>query len=224
MPGRSRISRSAIALIGDVVASRRFDVRKRSALQKQLEAVLEGLNRQFRSSIAAKFLITLGDEFQGVLLKADVIPAIIWQIESELRDVDIRIAIGLGTLNPPFKDVALGMDGPAFHNAREGIELSRKRRLTGGVFVGFGVDTDVLNGFARILRYVRQGFTERQLRTVGLLRKGSSQTEVAGELGVTRQMVNLRVKGTGWDAYMEAEAGWTAVLGRFDVTREWRKH
>jgi hypothetical protein len=115
------------------------------------------------------------------------------------------------------------MDGPAFHNARKAIELSRKRRFKGGVFVGFGEDNPVLNGFARILRYVREGFTERQLDTAALLRRGIRQIDVANRLGVTRQMVNLRVKGSGWDAYAEAENGWRSVLAKYDLTKNWRK-
>jgi SatD family (SatD) len=220
--GRSS-TKTAIALIGDIVASRQLDPRQRTALQRRLEQLLDAMNRQYRDALAAKFLLTLGDEFQGVLTRGDVVPDIVWQLETGLRQIDVRIAIGLGTLNPPFKDVALGMDGPAFHQAREAIELSRKRRLKGGVFAGFGDDDPVLNGFARILRYVREGFTERQLDTAALLRGGIRQTEVADRLGVTRQMVNVRVKGSGWDAYAEAEHGWRRVLARYDLTSQWRK-
>ena len=218
-----RNPRPAIALIGDIVASRRLDPRRRTALQGRLEQLLDAVNRQHRESIAARFLVTLGDEFQGVLTRGDAVPDIVWQLETELRQIDVRIAIGLGTLHPPFKDYALGMDGPAFHQAREAIELSRKRRLNGGVFAGFGDDDPVLNGFARILRYVREGFTERQLHTAALLRGGIRQSEVADRLGVTRQMVNVRVKGSGWDAYAEAENGWRRVLAKYDLTRHWRK-
>ena len=218
-----RQPRSAIALIADIVGSRRLDQRERSALQGRLEKLLDTINREYRDSIGADFLITLGDEFQGVIVSAAVIPSVIWDIEAELRGIDIRIALGFGELNPPFKRIALGMDGPAFHRAREALELWPKRRNRGGVFLGFGDADPALNGFARVLRYVRERLTDRQFSTLSLLRKGRRQAEVAKRLGVSRQMISLRVRGAGLEAYTEAEDGWRSLLHRYDVAAQWGK-
>jgi len=212
----------AVAIIGDVVASRTLEQKRRSKVQVRLEMLLEKLNHRYREAIGADFLVTLGDEFQGVIVTAQIIPSLIWDIESELRDIDMRLALGFGKLNPPFKRIALGMDGPAFHNARAALELSPKRRIRGGVFLGFDEDDLVLNGFARVLRYVRERLTERQFSTLGLLRQGRKQAQVAERLGVTRQMISSRVRGGGLEAYTEAEEGWKTVLNKYDVAEQWR--
>jgi DNA-binding NarL/FixJ family response regulator len=116
------------------------------------------------------------------------------------------------------------MDGSAFHAARQAIELARKRRLQGGLFVGFGETDDlVLNGFARLLRHVRQELTRGQMHTLTLLRQGRTQAQIAKELRLTPQAVSKRAKGAGWEALLEGERGWAAALKPFDVAEEWEE-
>jgi hypothetical protein len=231
VPPRTRGTRArgdtplkSIALIGDVIRSRGLAGRQRHQVQLGLEELTAAINQRYRRAIAARFLVTLGDEFQGVLKQADIIPDLIWTIEASLGKAEVRIGIGFGTLNPPFKPVALGMDGSAFHAARQAIELARKRRLQGGLFVGFGETDDlVLNGFARLARHVRQELTKGQMGVLTLLRQGRAQAEVAKELRLSPQAVSKRARGAGWDALLEGERGWAAALKPFDVSEKWER-
>ncbi len=52
-----------VTIIGDIRASRKLEHRNQS--QMTLHAVLEELNTAYTDSIASRFVITLGDEFQG---------------------------------------------------------------------------------------------------------------------------------------------------------------
>lgn len=54
-----------VAIIGDIKNSRELQDRKQ--VQEKLEAVLNEINDTYDADIASKFLITLGDEFQGLL-------------------------------------------------------------------------------------------------------------------------------------------------------------
>ncbi len=214
----------SIAVIGDVVHSRELPGRERHEVQLDLEQLAATINQRYRRAIAARFLVTLGDEFQGVLKQADILPDLIWDVERSLANAEARIGIGFGTLNPPFKRVALGMDGSAFHAARQAIELARKRRLQGGLFVGFGETDDlVLNGFARLLRHVRQELTKGQMHTLTLLRQGRTQAQIAKELRLSPQAVSKQAKGAGWEALLAGERGWAAALKPFDVSAEWER-
>src|SRR5260370_21106073 len=111
----------SIALIGDVVRSRRFAGPQRRQVQLGLEELTAVLNQRYRRAIAARFLVTLGDEFQGVLKQADIIPDLIWTIEATFEKAEGRIGIGVGTVKPPFKPVPLVMDGSAVRAARQAI-------------------------------------------------------------------------------------------------------
>ncbi|TDI99356.1 MAG: hypothetical protein E2O76_06645 [Caldithrix sp.] len=55
-----------VALIGDLVASRALTPKERGEVQKQFKAVLERVNKDFKSKIRSLFLITADDETQGI--------------------------------------------------------------------------------------------------------------------------------------------------------------
>ena len=69
-PGEMNSERHYFALIGDIIDSRheqdRYDV------QKKLQSILSSVNAENAAHIAADFLITLGDEFQGLLFAEKV--------------------------------------------------------------------------------------------------------------------------------------------------------
>lgn len=191
-------------------------------MQRHLEELLAQLNKRYAKAIGARFLVTLGDEFQGVLKRADVLPDLMWDIETSLPKTAVRLGIGHGTLNPPIKRVALGMDGSAFHAARAAIDEAKKHRTRGALFVGFGqADDMLLNSLAALLRQQRTALTKTQRVTLGLLRQGDSQSQIASKLGITKQAVSSRAKSVGWGAYLQGEAALRGLLQRFDASAAW---
>lgn len=206
-----RDSKSYVGVIADIVKSRELAPRTRRSIQKLLHNKLEEINHKYKAIIAAKFLITTGDEIQGLLNSAVELADMIWDFED--IDINLRIGIGRGRLTTDLKEFAIGMDGPVWHRAREAITRSRAENRLGGVFLGFGESQDVImNGFARVLRWQRATFTKRQRQVVALLRTGLSQTEVAEKLHITKQSVHDHVVGTGWQSYIEGETAWKECL------------
>jgi len=108
-----------LALIGDVVDSKQLS--KRDEFQAKLATLLrETSNRN--PALASPYTITLGDEFQAVYKSADRLFADIFSIWSDVHPVQVRFGIGVGELSTAInRKQALGMDGPAFHRAREAI-------------------------------------------------------------------------------------------------------
>ena len=72
-----------LAVIADMVKSRELSSAKRAVVQKHFQELVATLNREYRNSLASKFAITLGDEFQGLLTTSTVIPDLIWQSEEK---------------------------------------------------------------------------------------------------------------------------------------------
>ena len=201
-----------VAVIGDMVDSRALSPSARNAAQKSFVRLVALLNRRFRQAIASQFVITLGDEFQGLLRDAAIIPELVWLIEGEYRQRDIRLGIGYGTLFTPLRRIALNIDGPAFHHARAAITVARKRKFLGGVFDGFGAYDDVLTGYAQVLRYVRGNMTPRQRRVFEILRSGRTRQQAAQTLRISKQAVSRHAIAAGWDSYRLAEIGWARAL------------
>ena len=131
-PGEMNSERHYFALIGDIIDSRheqdRYDV------QKKLQSILSSVNAEHAAHIAADFLITLGDEFQGLLFAekgADPI-FVADRIIDEMFPVRIRIAIGFGGMATQIRrEAAIGADGEAFYRART-VQHSGRYRCSCG--------------------------------------------------------------------------------------------
>jgi hypothetical protein len=206
-------TRPHVAIIADMVASRSLPPARRSRVQEQFTELIRKLNQIYRKHLCAKFVITLGDEFQGLLRDPDMIPDLVWNLEQLFLARELRLGFGYGPIYTSIKEYAINLDGPALHNARASIEAAKRRSLQGGVFTGFGPTLDpALNGFARILHHQRAGWPPRQREVLKRLHEGRKGTDVAQELGVTKQAVSRYASLAGWEAYVEAEQGWSALL------------
>ena len=201
-----------LAVIADMVKSRALPAGQRALVQKHFQELVANLNKEYRNGLASKFAITLGDEFQGLLTTSTVLPDLIWQIEEKFPDRQLRVGIGMGTLDTPLQAYAINIDGPALHAGRDAIEAAKKSNLLGGVFSGMGSLDEVLNGIARLLWFHRSNWTKAQRTIANLLRKGMMQSEVAERLGISRQVVSKQVAASGWVTYAGAEKAWRIIL------------
>lgn len=197
------------------MGSRELPRRERPKIQERFKELIQYLNKRYTKEILSRFVITLGDEFQGLLLSATPIPDLMWDIEHRFSDRDLRVGVGFGVLYTPMQKEAINVDGPALYNARTAIENARSKRFLGGVFVGFGEIDQVMNGMARILSFHRSTLTEQQLRIAELMRKGFTQMEAADQLKISRQAINKQVRSIGWGAYLEAELAWRIFIEKW---------
>src|SRR2546421_2296049 len=111
-------SEPCLALIGDMVGSRELLPSRRPKIQERFREFIQYLNKKYAKDILAKFVITLGDEFQGLLLSATPVPDLMWDIDQRFSDRDLRVGVGFGVLTTPIQEEAINDDGPALYNAR----------------------------------------------------------------------------------------------------------
>lgn len=208
----ARPAQRYIAIIADMVHSRDLPSSRRAVLQGEFSALMAELNRNYRETIASKFVITLGDEFQGLLNSAVPIPDLIWHLEQSFPKREFRVGIGLGALDTPIQKYAINIDGPALHTARSAIDQAKKSRSLGGAFRGFGELDDILTGMGRLLWFHRSRWTPSQRQIASLLRQGMSQTQAAKKLRIAKQVVSRQALSAGWFQYRAAENAWRMIL------------
>lgn len=207
-----------VALIADMVKSRDVPRAERPGVQLSFSEFIAALNQRYKKALIARFVITLGDEFQGLLWDARVIPDLLWDMHYKFHMRQLRVGIGFGTIDTPIGKNAINVDGPALHHARQAIDIAKKEKLLGGVFDGFGEPFDpAFNGFARLLQHHRARLKPQQRKVIELLRQSLTQTAIAKELGISRQAVSLYAGAAGWQAYREGEEGWRALLGQISL-------
>src|SRR5579862_835314 len=110
-------------LIADVIHSSR---------RKNLSALLaDGMRRANRVHLHKKrirvpYAVTAGDEFQTVVSSIEMVPDLIFDLRRRMRPLDLRIGIGIGTIQGRVRAPVNRLVGGAFANAREAIAEVKK--------------------------------------------------------------------------------------------------
>lgn len=115
------------ALIGDLVKSKEISDSDRVEFQESFKKSLATINSR-NSHLASPYTLSVGDEFQALYHDCSGIFLDVIDLMIDLYPVQVRIGIGIGSITTKInQNSALGMDGTAFHNAREAIEKMGKR-------------------------------------------------------------------------------------------------
>jgi hypothetical protein len=192
---------SYCAIIGDINRSRSLP--GRANVQRKFAAAVDTINKEFKTSIASKFLVTLGDEFQGLLLTPEVSYDLVRRFENLMEPVPFAFGVGIGALSTPLrKDKALGMDGEAFHRARTALKEAKRRRRT--VYYSFDSEAEVLfNALIALMDKQWLRLTVRQKRIAQLL-KDQSPKDVARRLRISTQAISKTKKSAAMVELEEA--------------------
>ncbi len=207
-----------LTIIGDILRSRKLA--DRAGTQSNLEHALSALNRSLGDELASRFVVTLGDEFQGLLTSPAEAMDVLLDLERSMDFIPVRYGLGWGALSTELKEVAIGMDGPCFHHARAALDRGKKEKRWITV-AGFGDGEDkILNGFLSLMAVVREGWTETQALTVSMARHSKMQKDVAKELGVVPSVVSESLSAASYSRFREADAALSMLMSRFAVSPE----
>ncbi len=178
-----------VAVIGDLVDSRLL--RDRAGVQAKLGAALDELNHRFDGVIASRFLITIGDEFQGLLWPSAALDALWWAYVRLMHmEVETRFGFGVGPLSTPLRPEAIGMDGPCFHAARAAVDRAKAEKRLFSIEVHGAVRASAaVNALGSLLDRVIHDWSQAQWETFSALAELNNQAAVARARGVTRQSV-----------------------------------
>ena len=210
--GESNEAQNYLAIIGDMRRSRLAP--HRAELQKLMERGLEEVNKEFKSELGASFVVTLGDEFQGLLRTPEAAVRVLVALDLAFKgDITIRYGLGWGTISTEFREQALGMDGPCFHNARKAVGAG-KRADRWVTVSGFGADDELLNGMLWLVGAVRARWTDVQRETIRQVRAARTQREAAAARGVHESSVSQALKAAMHEQVLAAERSVEILLER----------
>ncbi|MDO5132045.1 MAG: SatD family protein [Eubacteriales bacterium] len=202
-----------VAVIGDMKDSRNLD--DRYAAQKELKKVLEEINEKYENELAAKFLITLGDEFQGLVRSSRHVLGMIKYIQKKMYPVTFRFGVGIGTIsteiNPEF---AIGADGPAFYAAREMVEdlraKERKSKTQEGdiqfsIYGENSFEIERINTLLSLIKLIEDKWKDEQRITIwDMYDHGGSQKDCADRMNTTQSTIGRRLAGGNYYLYQRA--------------------
>ena len=189
------------AIIGDMIGSRRLTAEARRDAQARLASALETVNSKFVAAIAARFIITLGDEFQG-LLNSDGDPVFAaLTVLHEFRPYGIRLAIGSGPVTTAIDPAAaIGADGPAFYNARRMVDGMKPDH---GARLRIAAEDAALeyraNTVLALCDKLALGWTDKL--SARLSGEKLTQTALAESCGIGQSTVNAQLVSAGFNEW-----------------------
>lgn len=213
--------RPYVAIIGDVRDSRLLE--NRGAVQEQLKSVLTKINRLYAEDISAKFMITLGDEFQGLLGAGKNAIQIVEYIQREMYPVEIRFGLGIGEITTEINaEMAIGADGPGYYCARNAIEYlkdneGRKRNVVCDVRIeiegDYRQEERLLNTVLSLMTVIRREQTDRQREIIKAFEEcDGSQKDCAGYLNISQPSVQRNLNAGNYYEYRSAMDTITKIL------------
>jgi hypothetical protein len=202
-----------IAIIGDIKGSK--NIKDRSNVQEKLRTTLQEINHMYASDIASKFMITLGDEFQGLLSFGVNTMKILSEIEQSMYPVKIRFGIGIGEITTKINpDMAIGADGPGYYKARSAIEYlkeNEKRKQINVSDTRIDIEgenhetTMMLNTILSLLTIIKSSWSERQREIIwDIMKTQDSQVNVAKRFNIQQPTVQKMLASGKYYAYKEA--------------------
>ena len=178
----------SLVLIADIEASRDVEGKDREVLQKSLKDILTNLNER-GEGIVSPYTITLGDEFQAVFEEADHLFVQMLKIMAALHPVTVRFSLGIGSIDTPLNtEQAIGMDGPAFHRARKGIEILKENGFLFGIRSedNEGLMLKILNNSLQLLSKQMRGWNKTRIKILYMLKEGCDYKVISDELDISR--------------------------------------
>ena len=175
-----------------------IDQRKsRKAAENRADEWAADLNANFEDELTRPFVLTLGDEIQGV---TGTPRAIVEILLGGAKENAWWLGVGIGKVEMPLPQTAARSRGPAFYNAREAVEAAKRSHH------GFAVRAEnarlatdiqtVLELLAFLIR--RRGHDPMRWRAVEMAKEGKSTVQVGRAFGISQQAASKRLRNAGF--------------------------
>jgi hypothetical protein len=180
-----------LVIIGDLVSSRTLP--DRQDVQRRLEVALHQVNAA-RAGLTSPYTLTLGDEFQAVLDRGSRVFLDAVTIQAAVHPVLVRFSLAVGDLSTAVNPhQALGMDGPAFHDARAGIETLKNQDSLLRLCLADPDTTALANAGLSLISHAFRRWQTRRIQILSALQNDRPVPEIAEALEISEQAVYKNV-------------------------------
>lgn len=180
------------------------------------------INKEYKSTIASNFTLTIGDEFQA-LLKVDgklmqLLDSLYIQIPA-----DFRLGLGYGEITTKIDpSLSIGADGEAFWKARDAIKYVYTNNYNGRSNILFkshneGLDSTI-NSLFILTESLKFQWTDLQKETFakmleeGIYSESFNQQEFASKLGISESSLSKRLTASNIKIYLRGRQEITKIL------------
>ena len=208
-------------LTADLIDSSNYSETLMSRVMAVLKEEFADIETNYHSS---DFNIYRGDSFQGVIQNPAEALTVMLQLKTAIlsistikkgksREADLRIAIGIGSLDFQGKTIEES-NGQAFQFSGRSLDEmkyeGRKTRLK--------TPSETINGEFDASLFLFDEITDRwstaSAEVIYFLLKGFKEKEIADKLGISQSAVNQRKKAAGWEAVNALLARYKNIISK----------
>jgi hypothetical protein len=179
------------------------------------DLVDDALQRLSSVATVLPFTRTVGDELQGLMEDpVSVVDAMVIL----MRDERWHMGLGIGPVERPLPEDSRRARGPAFVCARAAVNAAKSEPSHLCVVAAREDDHEAYDVEAvwRLTAAVQRRRSEPGWEAVDLVRAGSTQSEVAERLGISRQAVGQRLQAAQWSVEEAVRPTLARLLARAD--------
>lgn len=116
-----------LTIICDIKNSKQL--KDRESAQYKLIDTLKEANKIFENQLASSFIITTGDEWQGLMNYPCDYESVVDFFHKKMGEIDFYCGIGIGeVLIHDFELTVNQLDGPSFHLARKALTIAKSSK------------------------------------------------------------------------------------------------
>lgn len=190
--------KNVVVIIADVRGSKKMATDERYEGQLFIKSAIIQINENFSDSIEAPFMITRGDEFQGVTKDMASGLKIMLEFERLLYPLNLRYGIGKGEIQKMGSNIPIEMDGPAFHRANDAVNSAKKKKLFLLCNSGNDANDILLNNIFLLMNSIKSRWNENNYERYWNYKSLGTFDKVAKKENVSPQAI--------WDSMQNMRA------------------
>jgi len=199
-------------IIADMKASRQLRNRERYEWQLILKSAIVQINERFADSIEAPFMITKGDEFQGVLKDLATTNRVVLHFERLVYPLILRFGVGYGPIQKMGSKIPIEMDGPAFHRANSALLFAKKKNISVRFDTRDPEFDQWINTIYRLISSLKKRWSETTYKRYWMYKELGTFKRVAESEKVSSQAVWDSIHHSGATDVLDAEKNINKML------------
>lgn len=185
-------------IISDIIGSRKLNDHERYEWQLFLKSSIVQINEKFSDFIEAPFMITKGDEFQGVLKRIGSVHSIVMEFERLIFPLTMRFGVGHGVIQKMGSKIPIEMDGAAFHSAQTALNVAKKKKKVIIIETENKYFNLQVNTIYQLIYAIKERWSDISYKRYWKYQECGTYERVAQEEGVSTQAV--------WDSLHNSHA------------------
>lgn len=203
---------SFVVIMGDLHGSRKLNEDERYKAQLFLKLTLAQVNENFGKNVFAPFMITKGDEFQGVVTSLATAFDIALELERLLFPLHFRFGLGVGIVHQMGGKIPIEMDGPAFHRANRALMTAKKKKQNIVVRTGNDSIDSLVNQILQLIHSIKKQWKEDYFQYYWQYKEMQSIKKIAEFRGISPQAVSSAINRLHIKEILEAEKSLKALI------------